>query len=171
MTFKARATALYAAFCEQAASAAIESRVPEPAAYEALRHELRQLLLRRQGESDSRHALWRVRVRLYNAHMLTEPYADTDPDLPVEAPGVTVLKGLSEVAAWLTELAISYHQGQTVEGLDPLTLAHRLKSLRPTLSRRGGNAVWRVPYTTMTIGSDADNPRHQWIARVDVEKV
>ncbi len=110
-------------------------------------------------DADGRSAKWRVRVRLYDAKRPDEPEAD--PDARADAPGSIVIAGLPEVAVYLGQLAINFH-GQQCLGLDQATLLHRLKSLRPTLSRRGGNAAWRVPYSI----SQGD-----WLARVDVERV
>jgi hypothetical protein len=72
-----------------------------------------------------------------------------------------VRKGLPDVAAWLIEVATDYH-GEQCGGLDMMRLRHRLKALRPTLSRRGGNAVWRVPYVCT---------RGEWSARCDIVRV
>lgn len=112
-------------------------------------------------DADARAAQWRVRVRLYDKGNPDEPEADTDPDASPDAPGSIVIAGLPEVAVYLGSVAVEFH-GQQCPGLDHATLLHRLKSLRPTLSRRGGNAVWRVPYSTL---------ERAWIARVDVERV
>jgi hypothetical protein len=111
---------------------------------------------------DRREVQWRVRVRLYLAARHDEPQADSDPDLPPDKPGATLIAGLPGVAEYLATLATGFHEGATVSGLDEATLRHRLKSLRPTLSRRGGDAVWRVKYKAG--GTD-------WLARVDVERV
>jgi len=112
------------------------------------------------SSSDARTAQWRVRVRLYREPQLTEPEADTDKEQAPDYPGETVIAGLPGVAEHLRELAIVYH-GPVTAGLDAATLLHRLKALRPTLSRRGGDAVWRVPYTVSGAG---------WLARVDVRR-
>ena len=116
-------------------------------------------------EHDGRVASWRVRVRLYRADRADEPEADSDPDLPPDKPGATILPGLPAVAEHLATLAQGFHAGAAA-GLDNATLRHRLKGLRPTISRRGGDAVWRVPYRVAVAGSAQD-----WLARVDVERV
>lgn len=113
-------------------------------------------------EADGRATKWRCRVRLYNMNRPDEPEADSDPDSAADAPGAVVLGGLPAVADWLATLAYTYHNGANVSGLDLATLRHRLKALRPTISRRGGNAVWRVPYTVSDLA---------WMARVDVVRV
>lgn len=112
-------------------------------------------------DADGRVAQWRTRVRLYDTRHPDEPEADTDPDAPPGAQGTMIIAGLPEVAVYLGNVAVGYHK-QQCPGLDHATLLHRLKSLRPTLSRRGGNATWRVPYSTQ---------EGEWIARVDVERM
>jgi hypothetical protein len=113
------------------------------------------------AEMDARTAKWRTRIRLYDAREPDEVMADTDPDLPPGNDGAMVRSGLPAVAEWLAEVATDFH-GETLGGLDMPTLRHKLKALRPTLSRRGGNAVWRVRYTSS---------RGEWLARVDVVRV
>ena len=108
---------------------------------------------------DNRAAFWRIRVRLFKAATDKECEADSDEGLDGRAPGETVVRGLANVAEHLGALANAFHEGQPVTGLDIETLTHRLKSLRPTLSRHGGDAVWRVPYSAGGI---------EWLARVDV---
>lgn len=124
----------------------------------------------RQGsvaESDARARRWRVRVRLYNMLQPDEPQADSDPDLAADKPGETVLAGLPEVAHHLAELATQFHGGPCT-GLDHATLRHRLKSLRPTLSRNDGTARWRVPYSIHQDG--AGHAEQEWIAAVNVQR-
>jgi len=113
-------------------------------------------------DPDGRATNWRVRIRLYGPQSATEPEADTDPDLPPDKAGTAVVHGLPGVAEFLRDVATPAHAPSHLSGLEPDTLRHRLKSLRPTLSRRGGNATWRVPYQV---------DFKDWMARVDVEKV
>lgn len=121
--------------------------------------------------ADNRAALWRARVRLYIEDRPNEPEADSDDDLPPEAPGTTTCQGLPAVAHLLAELAHGFHNA-ACSGLDMATLRHRLKSLRPTLSRRGGDAVWRVPYEVAAKDKFGDGTHvEKWLARVDVERV
>lgn len=117
--------------------------------------------LSRSAKPDSRAAMWRMRVRLYPDARPGDPAADSDPELPVDAPGAGVVAGLPGVAEELAALATAFHKG-AVTGLEEATLRHSLRSLRPTLHRRGGNAAWRVPYQVAGAG---------WLARVDVERV
>lgn len=114
---------------------------------------------------DGRAAAWRVRVRLYNDAHPGDAVADSDPDLPPGSPGETVLFGLPAVAEHLAELAEAYHAGPCA-GLERETLLHRLKALRPTLSRNNGYGAWRVKYTT------AGKAQREvgWLARVDVQR-
>lgn len=150
---------------ELANALAVAHAMPLDAAYDAL---MSEFVARVKGRSpaalagmDGRTSKWRVRVRLYRTSKLNEPEADSDPDLPADQLGATICAGLPAVATHLIALAAGYH-GQSSAGLDTATLHHRLKSLRPTLSRRQGNAAWRVPY------SNADG---EWMARVDIAKV
>jgi hypothetical protein len=114
----------------------------------------------KRPDLDGRLVHWRVRVRLYLPTHMDEPAADSDPDLSPDRPGDTVVAGLPAVALHVQELAEGYHGG-ACEGLDEATLHHKLKGLRPTLSRRGGNAVWRLYYRYLT---------HEMFARVDIAK-
>lgn len=114
-----------------------------------------------QAERDGRAAWWRVRVRLYAKTKQDEPVGDSDPERPPDAAGSLVVHGLPAVAAELTGLAELYHS-ETIADLSDAVLRHRLKSLRPTLSRNKGEAVWRVPYAT------ADT--REWLARVDIQR-
>jgi len=128
-------------------------------------HLIRWLKRGFSAATDARTTSWRVRVRLYDQRSPSDPAADSDSELPPDVPGHAVLRGLPGVADHVAGLATDWHGSMThgeVKGLDGPTLRHRLKSLRPTLSRRGGNAVWRVPYTVA--GAD-------WLARVDIQKV
>ena len=112
----------------------------------------------------NRNRLWRCRVRLYNLATPDEPEADSDPELEPGAAGTLLLRGLPEVADTLARMASEFHQ-QAPAGLGLGLLKHRLKGLRPTLSRRGGNAAWRVPYTVI----QRDNEQ-AWLARVDIQR-
>ncbi len=113
-----------------------------------------------QATMDARTQAWRIRVRLYHRDRRDEPEADSDPDLSPDRQGTTVVHGLPAVAEELSVLASRYHGVECI-GLEREVLLHKLKSLRPTLSRRGGDAVWRVTYTT---------PTGEWLARVDVAR-
>ena len=114
-------------------------------------------------DTDQRAALWRVRVRLYADSGPDEPEADSDPDFAPDMAGETVLRGLPAVAEHVRFLAQEFHSSSETAGLEIEVLLHRLKGLRPTLSRRGGNGVWRVPYQVDGAG--------EWLARVDVQRV
>lgn len=118
----------------------------------------------KRPDLDGRAVKWRTRTRIYDRTRLgDEPAADTDPDLSPELKGTTVLVGLPMVACEVRELAHLFHSGQgSCVGLEQETLLHKLKGLRPTLSRRGGNAVWRLPYTVAG---------REWLVRVDIERV
>lgn len=130
----------------------------------------RRSKVRTTQELDGRASRWRVRVRLYRAERLDDAIADSDPDLSADTLPATTQHGLPGVAAYLTALASAFH-GQPCAGLDRATLQHKLKSLRPTLSRRGGDAVWRVPYSVMEhpVGAEVEQSA-AWLARVDVAR-
>jgi hypothetical protein len=119
-------------------------------------------LREREGAGvDPRNGLWRTRLRLYDMRTPDEPLWDSDPMLDPRAPGTEIIAGLPEVAVAVGAAAVAFHGGQCI-GLDHATLLHRIKSLRPTLSRRGGNARWRIPYQAPD-GSE-------WMAVANVER-
>lgn len=121
-------------------------------------------------ENDARHAKWRCRFRLYNMAMATdEPEADSDPDLTPDKPGTQILSGLLAVAEEVIALAAAFHTGTEIRGLEPVELDRKLRGLRPTLSRRRGNAVWRLHYGVADTWRDGD--KDGWLARVDIERV
>lgn len=144
----------------EAVKLAGELSVPETLAFEALADHVRKQLTPRALE-DKRTRPFRARIRLY-CNGADEPDADTDMELPADKPGTLVLRGLPAVAAELAALCAHFH-GQACAGLDAATLRWRLNGLRPTLSRRGGNGVWRVPYD-VAIGKETQ----PWLARVDL---
>lgn len=119
-----------------------------------------------QLQHDGRTQRWRVRVRLYRDGT-EEPMADTDPELGPEKPGTEIIAGLPAVAAFVSEIAQAFH-GMTLAGeeLSEHTLYNKLNSLRPTLSRRGGNAVWRLQYQVTGLAA-----MELWRARADVERI
>jgi hypothetical protein len=122
-------------------------------------------------ENDKRAVRWRVRVRLYD--MVSDdksPAADSDPELGVEQPGVEICYGLKGAAEYINQLATAYHKGPC-PGLDMETLEGKIPGLRPTLSRRGGNAVWRLPYDTARTWSADPSHEPVWLARVDLVRV
>lgn len=171
-TLQDAADAVDAELMLQAAALALAAQTPPTDAVAAVAGEMqRRWGLRTLPAVDGRAAQWRCRVRLYrgerDAGDAGEPQADTDPDAQANAPGSAVLSGLPAVADELAALAAAYH-GSDCSGLERDTLLHRLKALRPTLSRRGGDAVWRVPYAVYEANGGAG---HAWLARVDVERV
>lgn len=97
-----------------------------------------------KAEADKRTVRWRIRLFLYapNGQLV----ADTDPELPAESPGTIVVASLPGVAEEVHSTISRHYGAQKLDGVDMTTLLHRIKSLRPTLSRRGGNATWRVPF-------------------------
>lgn len=100
-----------------------------------------------QLEGDKRAGYWRVRLRLFsNGSGALE--ADSDPELPTDQPGATVVRGLPGVAEWAGDLLAAFHASRQEQAawLDNATVQKKLKSLRPTLSRTHGKATWRVDY-------------------------
>jgi len=115
---------------------------------------------------DGRTTQWRARIRLYDATRADDPIADTDAESPPDAAGEKIFDGLPAIAAELHVLATQFH-GSHCYGLELETLQHSLKSLRPTIARRGGDAVWRLKYTTI----DTALGVRAYAARVDVVRV
>jgi hypothetical protein len=107
---------------------------------------------------DGRVASWRVRLIIWRTDQHDQPaerLADTDPRAEFSpssiAPGETVLFGLPAVAAWSLDMITQAHPAPaTLEGVDAVTLAAKLKSLRVTLSKSGGKTVWRLRYSVAT---------------------
>jgi hypothetical protein len=155
---------LDATMLQAAQELAAVSDAPLPVAYQRLAAELVRRLRERTPanimETDGRAAHWRVRVRLYDMAHPDDVQADSDPDLAADKPGETIIAGLPAVAEHLAILATRFH-GSAIAGLDEATLRHKLKSLRPTLSRNNGAARWRVAYKTAT---------GAWVAVVNVER-
>lgn len=119
------------------------------------------------AEHDGRRAQWRCRFRLYAARDMNEPAADSDADMPPDRPGAMVLSGLPAVASELVALAEAFHEGKPITGLGQVDMDRRLRGLRPTLSRRKGNATWRVPYITIE-NYGGQSQRREWLMRVDI---
>lgn len=113
-------------------------------------------------KADGRANTWRARIRLYQDEYPNEPTADSDPDLGPDKPGASTFKGLPAVAECVAELAHEFHRGPCA-GLNVETLKEKLKGLRPTISRRRGNAVWRLGYKAPD--------GYTWTARVDIERI
>lgn len=111
-------------------------------------------------ELDKRTRQWRVRIRLYDQARPQEPQADSDPELAPDAPGTMICSGLGGVADTVMVMAHQFHEAPCL-GLDAETLNAKIPGLRPTLSRRRGNAVWRLVYTVCG---------REWLARVDLER-
>jgi hypothetical protein len=157
----------------RAAAVALADAAEELAGSERLRAAIVVELIAKQAKDivgDGRKSQWRARVRFYSAaDGYAEPIADTDPDADAGAPGTTILAGLPALVDWVSQLGVQVH-GQPPNGLATATLDHRLKAFRPTLSRRGGSGVWRIPYSTMEKIGAHDVEKH-WKARCDVERV
>lgn len=130
-----------------------------------------QFQTRTLTEEDGRAAKWRCRFRLYDQRTPAEPMADSDPELTADQPGTQIIAGLPDVAIELGALASAFHGTPMLRGLSQQELERRLKGLRPTISRRKGNATWRVPYDTEESWSVGKDHRAGWLARVDLERV
>lgn len=133
---------------------------------------------RSRNENDGRMSKWRCRFRIYRDNAQDEPYADSDAELPPDRPGTSILTGLPGVADEVAALASVCHPGTVIVGLSQEELDRKLKGLRPTLSRRGGNATWRVPYSTIEATGTAMLARQNgerssergWLMRVDIAR-
>ena len=114
------------------------------------------------NQIDKRTAERLIRIRLYRRGA-EEPDADSEAQghhpAPPDAPGTWAVGGLPGVAGALASTAAAFHTDDPISGLDRATLLRRIKGFRTTLSRNGGTAVWRVPYTVDGAA---------WDARVDV---
>lgn len=123
-------------------------------------------------ETDKRAATWLCRFRIYSDRDgFTEPEADSDDDLDPGAPGTTLIKGLRAVGDYAVQLAAAYHDNPgPLAGLSGEALDKKVAGLRPTLSRRGGNATWRLYYNTPR-SIQPSNPRHfAYLIRIDLER-
>lgn len=121
---------------------------------------------------DGRIVKWRCRFRLYNMQTNPdEPVADSDPERHAGQPGIEIIAGLPEVANVLHQLAVQWHGTPALRGMDTEELHYKLKGLRPTISRRKGNATWRVSYDTPESFKDVPNHKPGWLARVDIERI
>lgn len=110
---------------------------------------------------DGRAAAWRVRLtiwRIRGTDDQQECVADTDPQLPFERDGATIIYGLGAVSAWVRELCAQAHPTSTLEGLSEATLANKLKSLRVALSTQHGSCIWRLRYSAAPIAATPSIP-------------
>jgi hypothetical protein len=119
------------------------------------------------GVMDGRTAKWRCRFRIYSAQKMDEPVADTDPEQTAGEPGTMVIAGLPNVATTLAQIAVQFHGERALSGLSTEELNRRLRGLRPTLSRRGGEATWRIPYDSLET-FDSRSLTRGWLMRVDI---
>lgn len=108
--------------------------------------------------NDGRAVDWIARLRLYTGAM-EDAEADSDPDLPPDAQGTEVVKGLVSVCYWAAALARNYHQGVDLGLGFEEEFTKRISTVRPALSRNDGVATWRIPY--MVNGA-------KWLARIDL---
>lgn len=157
----------------------------DAACYGAIRAALvSELKKARPNVRDARTSAWRVRIMLHRSDdAYAEIHADTDPNKPMDEPGTTIIHGLPAVAEFVAEMAELAHPGRIVRGLDSATLAHSLLGFRPSLSRQGGDAIWRPRYTVQN--AEASEPSatpslrnlpsnmaaQPWVALVRVQKV
>jgi hypothetical protein len=145
---------------EAIVAAAHHAGVSREVAHDVFANALRPWLRTQAVITDGRANNWRVRVRLYAADRPNDVIADSDPNSRPDAAGNDVVNGLPAVAELVATLAQAWH-GTPCVGLDSATLRHKLKGLRPTLSRRGGNATWRLDYRTAVSA---------YLARVDIQR-
>lgn len=123
-------------------------------------------------EHDKRAVRWRFRIRLYDMAVdELAPQADTDPELDAETMGTWEASGLRGVADAVIQVATTFHGTPMLKGLETERLDAKIPGLRPTLSRRGGNAVWRLPYDTLRTWDETGHRPPGWLARVDLERI
>ncbi len=121
---------------------------------------------------DHRATLWRFRVRIYGwQDNFADPIADSDADLEAGDPGTLETRGLRLVADMAVRMATEFHADGPLSGLDADTLDRKVKGLRPTLSRRGGNAVWRLHYNTQRSIKPGAPGDMAYLLRIDLERI
>lgn len=121
---------------------------------------------------DHRATAWRFRVRVYGwQDGFREPLADSDDELEPGEPGTLEARGLRLVADTAVRMATDYHADGPLSGLDADTLDRKVRGLRPTLSRRGGNATWRLHYNTQRSVKPGDPRDMAYMLRIDLERV
>jgi hypothetical protein len=112
-----------------------------------------ELLWQEIGRQLSGHAPpgvdgWLTRVMVFDS--AGDLQADSMPDQDVNAIPDVFMKTLPETGAWVRATCYMFHaerrEPQPV-GLDDATLQRAILSLRVSLSRSGGVAWWRIPYT------------------------
>ncbi len=140
-------------------AARIEPKTPARA-YSQIMATLRGL--GRPPGTDRRIRDWAIRIRLYSDNIDVDAVADTQPDDPPDAGGDWVVHGLGAACAALQNVVYGYHAGTPPAGLDNERLQRAIKGLRPTISRRGGNATLRLEYAA---GGTV------WTVRMDVDRV
>lgn len=116
--------------------------------------------------ADNRAKMWRCRFRIYDAQRADDVVADTDDDLPADAPGTAIIAGLPNVAVEAALIAKTFHDDcghGTVYKMTESDLARGLRGLRPTLHRNGGKGRWSINYTTGPIN-------RPWLMRIDIVK-
>lgn len=140
---------------EHAQQIATDTGESLPATHFALVQEVRtQIHCQRPAVADGRTALWRIRIQLArNMHQAGVEW-DSDPNLDAAENGATICRGLAEVAYEVACAATAFHAGREIEGLGEETLKHSLRSLRVSLSRLDGDAMWRPSYTLTAGDSD-----------------
>lgn len=97
-------------------------------------------------QGDGRSAIWRVRLSIWAGPAGDSLWADTDDGRQLDQEGATLLAGLPAVSAWVREMCSQAHPGATLQGLEEITLASKIKSLRVSLSNQGGACIWRLRY-------------------------
>jgi hypothetical protein len=134
---------------------------------ETMLHAVVTSLVGEELRGDGRQREWRVRLRLFDyAHGLYEPVADSDANLPADAPGETSIRSLPAVVRWIGQEASEFHEAPCV-GLEAAVLGRKIGGLRTQISNRGDSSgTIRANYTVTHYG----NVRHM-IARCDIEKV
>lgn len=155
---------------EHAAAISLETGAPKADARAAIMFALAPPPARDIG--DQRAVPWQVRFRIYSEKDgFAEPVADSDPDLPAGELGAEVIRGLPIVGDTAAAMAHEFHNVGPLRGLDQDTLAKKILGLRPTLSRRDGNAVWRLYYDTPdTFKLAAPHNKGGWMLRIDLQR-
>jgi len=114
----------------------------------ALTNALSDYILGEENRKWGRERLWRVRIELYRDHPGTEPFFDSDPHSPCDAPGDVVQLGFQAVEDYVVEIITKRHKVPCA-GLDSTTLKRKLSSLRSMMAnRRDGSGNFKIQYET-----------------------
>lgn len=118
---------------------------------------------------DGRAGWWRFRLRIYDQRLdSSTPIVDSDPALPVDAPGEELVRGLWKLVTDAAAAAHDFHGPGELIGMTQQNLEKKIRGIRPTLSRCEGRATMRIEYDTEESYHAFKPPR--FLARIDILK-